>query len=428
MLVASKSFSKWLPKALQNPTHHFSPLKRRGVSSPLSSPSTSLLWLTIVTIFLAFVGSIPTSHALAITSPIHQIDTIPPEDIRRTGPYLILTSPPFSAIDAPYHTFIPRDRFIIANLTSGLQVLDPETRQPIPQGPGTDGSGRDFDAPALLWLAFGFAVGLPLALAGIRGWWVTTGVGLGLAGVVASWAAIINSVGVPGVSDIILTAIVLSFFCLCFICGAFPYGRIAGMVGITLTGGLSLGIRICILKSGLLFSGDKLYSLNWAIIALFGVVSGLGLIWSKYRRAALLFGCTASGTFMTGLAGDLVVNKQAGMSRGLRFLFDRNASHYLDIIIGGYNPPVSAQVIIGVSILLIPILSYGQHRIFSAPFDRTSDANDTESVSGRSDEKRESQRKSIFSSNPKPKPGRPSAASQVQAKPGSGLMSSFRNR
>lgn len=103
-----------------------------------------------------------------------------------------------------------------------------------------------------------------------------------------AWAAIINSVGVPGVSDIILTAIVLSFFCLCFICGAFPYGRIAGMVCITITGGISLGVRICILKGGLLFSGDNIYSINWVIIALFGAASGLSLIWSKYRRTALV--------------------------------------------------------------------------------------------------------------------------------------------
>ncbi|KAF9047551.1 hypothetical protein BJ165DRAFT_1108881 [Panaeolus papilionaceus] len=380
---------------------------KRGPSSPPFVLPKSLLWLTIVTVFLVVLGSVPTSNALAIAPTSLGINGIPstPGPVRRSGPYLIEPLPPPIVIDSP-HSLVPRDRFIIANLTSGLQVLDPVTRQAIPQGPGTDGAGKDFDAAALIWLAFGFLVGLPLALAGIRGWWVTTGIGLGLVGVVASWAAIINSVSVPGVSDIILTAIVLSFFCLCFICGAFPYGRIAGMVCITITGGISLGVRICILKGGLLFSGDNIYSINWVIIALFGAASGLSLIWSKYRRTALLFGSTASGTFMVGLSGDLVVNKQAGMSRGLRFLFDRNASHYLDIVIGGYNPPVSTQIIIGVSIALIPLLSYAQHRIFTAPFERTSDRSDTESVSEGFEEKASTpSRKSKFFAGSTPKHG-----------------------
>ena len=38
-------------------------------------------------------------------------------------------------------------------------------------------------------------------------------------------------------------------------------------------------------------------------------------------------GCASVGTFMTGLGIDLLINKQAGLSFGLRFLFDRNDSH-----------------------------------------------------------------------------------------------------
>ena len=60
-------------------------------------------------------------------------------------------------------------------------VINPATESVIAQGSGSDGSGTDFSLPAILWLAFAFAVGAPLALAGIRLWRVTTGMGVGLA-------------------------------------------------------------------------------------------------------------------------------------------------------------------------------------------------------------------------------------------------------
>lgn len=68
-------------------------------------------------------------------------------------------------------------------------VIDPSTQQTIAQGSATDGGGVDFNVPAIIWLAFVFTVGAPLALVGIRLWRVTTGAGVGLAATLCSTCA-----------------------------------------------------------------------------------------------------------------------------------------------------------------------------------------------------------------------------------------------
>ncbi|KAF8161410.1 hypothetical protein B0H34DRAFT_653299 [Crassisporium funariophilum] len=247
-------------------------------------------------------------------------------------------------------TLVPRARVVINNATGQPIVLNPATNQVFPQGRATDAGGKDFDVPALIWLIFSFVIGIPMSLAGIRGWRLSTGVGMGLAGAVASWAAVINSIGPSGVSDLVITIIVLAFFALGFVFGVLEFGRISGMTMLGATGGLAFGIRIIILKPNLLFSGSILYATNWVIIALLGLGGGMSMIWKKSQRAGLVLGCASIGTFLTFLGADLIINKQAGMSRGLRYLFDRNASHFLDIIGGGYKPPTSTQIITGASL------------------------------------------------------------------------------
>ena len=69
---------------------------------------------------------------------------------------------------------------ILNNHTGQLEAFNPITQQRIPQGPATDGGGHDFNGPAILWIIFSFVIGPPMAFAGIRGWRLTTGVGLGL--------------------------------------------------------------------------------------------------------------------------------------------------------------------------------------------------------------------------------------------------------
>ena len=81
-------------------------------------------------------------------------------------------------------TFLRLDvvsRDVIVNNSTGVpQIFDSSTEQIIPQGPATDGSGTNFSLPAVIWIVFCFAIGIPMAVAGIRGWRLTTGVGIGL--------------------------------------------------------------------------------------------------------------------------------------------------------------------------------------------------------------------------------------------------------
>ncbi|CAA7260488.1 unnamed protein product [Cyclocybe aegerita] len=215
-----------------------------------------------------------------------------------------------------------------------------------------------------------------MMFAGIRGWRLSTGVGVGLAAAVGSWAPIINSIGPSGVSDIVITIIVLGFSIAGFVFGVIPFGRLVGIFCLGFTGGLAFGVRIMILRPGLLFNGSGLYVTNWVLIVLFGAMGAMSMIWGRSQRAGLLFSCASVGTFLTFLGADLIIHKQAGFSRGLRFLFDRNASHFLDIVGGGYDPPGATLLLIGISLGATPIFAVGQHFVFKHPFDRTKEKND----------------------------------------------------
>ncbi|GLB37853.1 putative protein with domain of unknown function (DUF4203) [Lyophyllum shimeji] len=270
----------------------------------------------------------------------------------------------------PSIALVRRAKFIINNATGTPEVFSPDSQQIIPQGTATDAGGTGFNAAALIWLAFCFVVGTPLALAGIRGWRFTTGAGIGLSAAVCSWAAFINSASNVSIPDAVLSAIVIAFFFLGFVLGLFEIGRIAGMATLGVTGGLAFGIRIMIVKEGLLISGLAAFPADWVLTAFLGMLGGLLIVSEATRRAGILFGSASDGTFLVFLGVDLIINRQAGMSRGLRFLFDRNASHVRDIIIAGYKPPLSTQILLAVSLALTPALAYAQHRIFKHPFSR----------------------------------------------------------
>ncbi|KAF9448278.1 hypothetical protein P691DRAFT_669802 [Macrolepiota fuliginosa MF-IS2] len=283
--------------------------------------------------------------------------------------------------DTPSSTNSPhlqsRDRYILKNdtFTGKLRAFNPTTLQPVAQGPATDGSGEGLGAPVIIWMVFTLLVGVPLSLVGFRGWRISTGVGIGLVIAVASWASLINTMSATGIPDIFLTIIVLGFFLVGFILGCFEFGRIAGIVALGAMGGMSFGVRVMLLRSGLLIpvgddgSGTG-YALTWVLIAVFGVLGGLWIAWAQYRRSGILFGCAANGTFLTALGVDLILHKQAGMGSGLIFLFDRNSSHIVDVMTKGYKPTMATQIIVGVSLGVIPVLAFAQHRIFKAPFDR----------------------------------------------------------
>jgi hypothetical protein len=83
------------------------------------------------------------------------------------------------ALPSSFPQLVPRN-IIINNSSSTIEVFDSTTDQAILQGSATDGSGTNFSIPAVIWLVFCFVIGIPMVIAGIRGWRLTIGVGIGL--------------------------------------------------------------------------------------------------------------------------------------------------------------------------------------------------------------------------------------------------------
>ncbi|KAG1854200.1 hypothetical protein DFJ58DRAFT_788634 [Suillus subalutaceus] len=255
---------------------------------------------------------------------------------------------------------------IVTNTNGTVVVYSPLTGNEIPQGLATDGSGSGFSLPAVLWIAFSFTVGVPLMLAGFRGRRFTTGAAIGLSVAVTSWSVFVNTLDNVGISDITLTALVIVLFCLGFLFGLLEVGRMVGLLQLGIQGGLAIGIRIVLLRSLLLVPDPAAFFVNWLLVAICGLASAVLVIWKQ--RAGLLLGSASVGTFFCALGIDLAVNQQSGMSRGLRYLIDRNRYHVVDTTSNGYFPPTSTLVIIALSIALTPAFAYAQHKLFKGPF------------------------------------------------------------
>jgi hypothetical protein len=100
-------------------------------------------------------------------------------------------------------------------------------------------------------------------------------------------------VSADGIPDIFLTLLVLGFFAAGFILGCFEVGKLAGMVLLGITGGISFGIRLMLFRSGLLIPvGDDGsgagFALGWMMIALLGVIGGLWIALPKFQRSGLV--------------------------------------------------------------------------------------------------------------------------------------------
>ena len=87
-----------------------------------------------------------------------------------------------------------------------------------------------------------------------------------------------NTVGADGLSDIVLTVIAVGGFVVGFAFGMLNFGRWAGILLIGVLGGLSIGVRVVLLRPGLLI---PTYAVNWVVLALFMII-GVGLI--LYRQ------------------------------------------------------------------------------------------------------------------------------------------------
>jgi len=209
---------------------------------------------------------------------------------------------------------------------------------------------------------------------------LTTGASLAIAVAVCAWAAITNTETSTPLSDLLLDTIVWGASASAFVFGLFELGRIAGIVAIGVSGGISFGVRIVLMGDGLIVSGEDLYLVNWVIVGFLGIASGLAMIYKQ--RVGILFGCASTGTFLMALGGDLIVNQQNGMSQGLRFLFDQNSSHIIDIVETGYTPPMTTRIIMGASLALAFPLAWAQHKVFKDPFNRNKMDEEEDFVTG----------------------------------------------
>ena len=97
----------------------------------------------------------------------------------------------------------------------------------------------------------------------------------------SAWAAFINTLNEQGLPDLVLTAIVGGFFLFGFVLGLFNFARGAAIGLIGMAGGLAFGVRVAIIKEGLLFPVDSLYAINWVVAAIFGAAGGLLVIWKQ---------------------------------------------------------------------------------------------------------------------------------------------------
>jgi hypothetical protein len=136
-----------------------------GRPTLVSSASTFVYTLILCLCLLllsqtAYAASISTSTSAANSNPAHELSSGLSSGLYR------------------------RDAKVVVGANNQTRVFDEGTGTLIPQAPATDGSGKDFDIVAIMWLGFCGLVGVPLALAGVRLGRFATGAGCGLMGAI----------------------------------------------------------------------------------------------------------------------------------------------------------------------------------------------------------------------------------------------------
>ncbi|KZT69630.1 hypothetical protein DAEQUDRAFT_765228 [Daedalea quercina L-15889] len=246
------------------------------------------------------------------------------------------------------------------NVSSNGTVTVYNGNETIVQGSATDGGGTAFDASAVLWIIYCFLLGIPLAFGGVRLPRVTTGIGIGLTVTVCLWAAFINTEQAKNLPELVMTLIPMLLFIPGFLFGAFEYGRLAGIILMSVASGFSWGVRICLFGTNLAVKeiwGDWLIGASFALVTV--------ILIPYWERLAVTVASASVGTFFLALGIDLCVNKQSGMSFGLRYAFDRNPRHFYDIVYMGWKPPTSTIAIMAASLAVIPIIAFAQYRFYA---------------------------------------------------------------
>lgn len=153
----------------------------------------------------------------------------------------------------------------------------------------SDGGGSDYNAPAILWIVFASLLGLPLSIAGVRGWRITSGTGLGLVLSFIIWCIFVNATtgaslaANPVTSDLLLSLFVWGCFLLGVVLGSLRIGIVAGVCALGASGGAALGILIALLRPGLLV---PIYAINIVPIGIFGLAGAAWPIW--HQRLAVV--------------------------------------------------------------------------------------------------------------------------------------------
>ena len=204
-------------------------------------------------------------------------------------------------------------------------------------------------------------------------------------------------------SDLLLDGIVFIAFLVGVGCGWFRLGTNCGPVLLGACGGLAVAFMALLLRPGLLFG--SFYFANWLLA---GPLGAAGAAYTIFRQklgvvrptssfspdwvpkfSVQIFGCAASGSFLLVLAIDLILNKQSGMSIGLRLLLDQNSSHVTELQKAGYKPTLSTIILAGAGIAAMyvpsppslpsflsqlarrPVISLAQCLFWKEPFSRT---------------------------------------------------------
>jgi len=166
--------------------------------------------------------------------------------------------------------------------------------------------------------------------------------------------------GAEGLSDLVLTLITLGSFMLGSLGGLFKSCRLAGLTALSILGGMSVGMRLVLMREGLLLRPT---GLNWIVIVVCAVA---GFVVTLLRqRIGIALSCTFTGTFLLLIGVDLASNQQKGVSNGLRHLLDGNSAHTLALTDMPYKPLIMTQILLSLSVAIALAMAYVQFLFFS---------------------------------------------------------------
>jgi hypothetical protein len=118
-----------------------------------------------------------------------------------------------------------------------------------------------------------------------------------------AWAVIVNTLDNVGVSDLALTVCILVLFILGFALGFLEMSRVISILVLGVLGGLAIGVRIILLRSGLLISDPDAFFVNWLIIGVCGIAGSILVVWKQGYGIVCRSAKARPGCLLTELLG-----------------------------------------------------------------------------------------------------------------------------